>query len=168
MTAFLTLPEVAGKLRVEPLWLTRWLRRHPRDSQGEPFFRRAGRTKLFTEKTADAISCVIHGRPINPPEPPKPAKITRKGFIYFAEGGEFIKIGFTLQIDERMHALRVACPFDLRLLHSEFGTRDIEQRLHRRFKKSHVRGEWFRNCERIVTYIERRKRFRVDIDQGVP
>jgi hypothetical protein len=34
--AFLTLVEVAQRLQVKPLWLDRWLRRHPLDANGAP------------------------------------------------------------------------------------------------------------------------------------
>src|SRR5277367_2596153 len=56
---YLTLAEVADHLKVKPLWLTRWLRAHPRDPQGEPFYHRAGRTKLFTEAGVGRIYAAL-------------------------------------------------------------------------------------------------------------
>ena len=49
------LEEVAAELRVKKRWLTDFLRAHPRDEYGEPFFRLAGRVKLFTESDISRI-----------------------------------------------------------------------------------------------------------------
>src|SRR6185437_1369475 len=43
------LDEVAAELRVKKRWLADFLRANPCDGYGEPFFRLAGRVKLFTE-----------------------------------------------------------------------------------------------------------------------
>ena len=49
------LEEVAAELRVKKRWLTDFLRAHPRDEYGEPFFRLAGRVKLFTESDVSRV-----------------------------------------------------------------------------------------------------------------
>ena len=43
------LDEVAAELRVKKRWLADFHRANPCDGYGEPFFRLAGRVKLFTE-----------------------------------------------------------------------------------------------------------------------
>jgi hypothetical protein len=41
--------EVAAELRVKKRWLAEFLRVRPCDEYGEPFYRLAGRVKLFTD-----------------------------------------------------------------------------------------------------------------------
>jgi hypothetical protein len=44
-----TLEETAAQLRKSARWLREWLRRHPTDRHGEPFYTPLGRTKLFED-----------------------------------------------------------------------------------------------------------------------
>jgi hypothetical protein len=46
---FLTVREVAECLRMTPRRLMEWLRAHPHDHHGEPFYSPMGRTKTFDE-----------------------------------------------------------------------------------------------------------------------
>lgn len=43
----LTLDEAAESLRKTPRWLLEWLRKHPADKTGEPYFTPVGRDKIF-------------------------------------------------------------------------------------------------------------------------
>lgn len=43
----LTLDEAAAELRKSPRWLLEWVREHPRDNDGEPYFTPVGRDKIF-------------------------------------------------------------------------------------------------------------------------
>lgn len=43
----LTLDEAAAELRKSARWLLEWLRKHPRDNDGEPYFTPVGRDKIF-------------------------------------------------------------------------------------------------------------------------
>jgi hypothetical protein len=56
---FLALPEVAERLKVKPLWLTRWLRKNPVDSYGVPLYRLAGRDKRFDEESIARIFAAL-------------------------------------------------------------------------------------------------------------
>lgn len=47
MATPLTLEEAAHHLRTSRRWLLTWLRDHPRDKAGEPYFTPVGRAKLF-------------------------------------------------------------------------------------------------------------------------
>jgi hypothetical protein len=47
MSRPLTLPEAAAELRKTPRWLREWLRAHPRDKAGEPYYTPVGRDKIF-------------------------------------------------------------------------------------------------------------------------
>lgn len=42
-----TLDEAAAELRKSARWLQEWLRKHPRDNDGEPYFTPVGRDKIF-------------------------------------------------------------------------------------------------------------------------
>ena len=50
-----TIDEAAAVLRKGPRWLASWLKAHPVDRCGEPFYHLAGRTKLFTDRDIDRI-----------------------------------------------------------------------------------------------------------------
>jgi hypothetical protein len=43
----LTVDEVAAELRKTKRWLLEWLRAHPRDKDGEPYYTPLGRDKIF-------------------------------------------------------------------------------------------------------------------------
>jgi hypothetical protein len=52
---FYTLGDVAKLLRKSPRWLSAWLRRHPTDRYGEPFYSPMGRTKTFDDSDVARI-----------------------------------------------------------------------------------------------------------------
>src|SRR6266705_3539813 len=57
----LTVEEVAQRLHKSPRWLQDFLRDHPTGPDGRPFFRLAGRTRLFSESDVgrlyEALPC---------------------------------------------------------------------------------------------------------------
>jgi hypothetical protein len=55
MTSRFTIREAAAELRKSERWLRDWLKAHPQDVNGQPFFAKAGRTKLFTPADIDRI-----------------------------------------------------------------------------------------------------------------
>lgn len=76
------------------------------------------------------------------------------GFVYFVRAGNDIKIGFSVTPKKRVHALQIGCPINVELLAIIPGTIDIERELHRRFFGLHVRGEWFRADNDLLSYIQ--------------
>lgn len=78
----------------------------------------------------------------------------KKGFVYFARGGEFVKIGYATNPQKRIYDLQTTCPFALDLIFSMPGTFQTEVGLHRRFKAHATSGEWFRWCDEIEQFIE--------------
>lgn len=79
--------------------------------------------------------------------------------VYFIEaiGANAIKIGCIergceFRIMMRITVFQVGCPFELKLL----GTtgRHREERLHFRFAKDHIRGEWFRASLELRDFIQ--------------
>ena len=80
-------------------------------------------------------------------------------FVYFIQAGHkgAIKIGHTENLDRRIENLQVGNPFKLRVLatihcDSIEHARGLEEKLHRFFKKKHIRGEWFKESIRIADY----------------
>ena len=55
MTGCLTMDQAAARLHKSRRWLQDWLRDHPTDRYGEPFYVRLGRTKIFDENDVGRI-----------------------------------------------------------------------------------------------------------------
>jgi len=77
--------------------------------------------------------------------------------IYFIRCNEFVKIGFTYDIDARLETLQRSSPYKLELLLAVPGSAYDEQILHTRFREFRERGEWFRLTESIQTFIGAQK-----------
>src|SRR5713226_1970085 len=60
------LDRVVERLDVTRRWLLEWLRKYPCDQNGTPFYRSAGRTKLFTETDIARLEATLPR-----PEPPR-------------------------------------------------------------------------------------------------
>lgn len=55
-----------------------------------------------------------------------------------------IKIGVAHEVNSRLAAIQIHCPFELKVLHViEHGGYAIERELHRRLKQYRLHGEWF-------------------------
>jgi hypothetical protein len=76
--------------------------------------------------------------------------------VYFIleEKTNLIKIGSAINCAERLKTLQTGNPNPISLLHiiKDKGLL-FEKQLHRRFKKHHVRGEWFVFSEEIKAFI---------------
>lgn len=71
----------------------------------------------------------------------------RREVVYFiADGGDFIKIGYTANIDKRFAALRGSNTKPLTLIGCVDGTRRHELALHELLAEHRGPGEWFRDC----------------------
>jgi hypothetical protein len=77
--------------------------------------------------------------------------------IYFIQIGEDgpIKIGRTICFPEsRLAALQTAVPYELRIVAvMADGTPSIEIELHGKFRRHHIRGEWFHPGADLVGFI---------------
>jgi hypothetical protein len=76
---FYTLAETARTLRKSERWLWDWLKRHPCDDNGQPFFRLAGRTKLFSLDDVMTVflpPVVVRAFRATPPRIRRPSKAT--------------------------------------------------------------------------------------------
>jgi integrase len=54
-SGYYTVNDVAGRLHKSPRWLRRWLRTHPLDALGQPFYSPLGRTKTFDDRDIERI-----------------------------------------------------------------------------------------------------------------
>lgn len=91
-----------------------------------------------------------------------PQKIMRGSLItplvYFVRATTMglIKIGATLDVNDRLQSLQVGSPDKLVLMGAIYDKEafDIERRLHARFTAHRSHGEWFRPCAELLDLIE--------------
>ena len=93
-----------------------------------------------------------------PPEGKLPPIETHGGMVYFIDGGDCIKIGYTNSPEARSIKMATDNPTELKLLHAEPGTFKTEKIYHRQFAAIRVRGEWFRKTPELLEFIEQKKR----------
>lgn len=135
-----TVAEVALAFNMSEETVVEWVRR------GWIQYERAPNSDLmFTAKTLDAIRAV------------RATRVDRTG-VYFIQCGEFVKIGYAADVDERFNFLAVANPQPLTLLHLlphdlPLLAKATEVVLHARFASSRHRGEWFRLYPDIRRYL---------------
>jgi len=76
--------------------------------------------------------------------------------LYFlqAKSSKLVKIGHAKQVRKRVNNIQVASPEPLELLGVCEGGPDDEARLHQKWAKSRVNGEWFRPVKSLMNFIE--------------
>ena len=76
--------------------------------------------------------------------------------IYFiTQGDEYVKIGYcSKNPTNRLSCLQVGNPAALELRAVMGGHLGTEAMLHERFKRYHIRGEWFRLSDEIRQYVQ--------------
>ena len=76
-------------------------------------------------------------------------------FVYILKCNEFYKIGITDNIEKRLSSIRNGNPYKVTVLHSKRkqDAYNVEQSLHRLYRKVRVRGEWFQLEELMVKEI---------------
>lgn len=75
------------------------------------------------------------------------------GTVYFVEMGDFIKIGFTRSLENRLTQFASSLPLPVALLHSLRGTIGLERFYHAKFDQLRARGEWFRKGADLVAFV---------------
>jgi hypothetical protein len=93
--------------------------------------------------------------------------------LYFVQCGEDgpIKIGITGNPDQRFRALRTACPYPLTVLYCRGGFIDApgyEAKLHRRYARYRLNGEWFLPSDVILGFIGQSAAMDAWEDAGCP
>ena len=95
-----------------------------------------------------------------PELPPIPASIVRasdgKGFVYFIRinGRGPVKIGFAIAVKKRISQLSVGTHKKPVLIASMMGTQKTEKKLHAKYEKLRIKGEWFRYTGDLKVFIE--------------
>lgn len=76
--------------------------------------------------------------------------------LYFAQVGEFVKIGIARNIKRRLDGFRLHCPYPVVLLGTIEGmNRPQEISLHRKFAHLHHWKEWYRADPELLDYISK-------------
>lgn len=83
------------------------------------------------------------------PAPPK-EKVDK---VYVVQCGSCIKIGFTSNLAQRLHALKTSNAQEVELIGSFPGTRADEKKLHQQFAHLRANGEWFHAETEIRSWI---------------
>jgi hypothetical protein len=86
----------------------------------------------------------------------KSSQVDRKSYIYFIRinaGGRPIKIGKSVDVRTRYDQLNTFMPFDTELLGVMEGGAKEEKKLHRLFKKHHMKREWFSSSDEILEFV---------------
>jgi predicted DNA-binding transcriptional regulator AlpA len=80
--------------------------------------------------------------------------LPRASRVYFVQLNNMIKIGFTDDLRQRMIQLMNDSPYQIKLLHSALGDRNLERSYHLQFAKLCVRGEWFHADQELIDFIQ--------------
>lgn len=78
-----------------------------------------------------------------------------KGYVYFFRVGNAVKIGFSIDLNDRQSTLLTACPEPGFIAKFVAGTTRTEREFHRRFAEYRTRGEWFDLRGKLAKYLER-------------
>lgn len=110
--------------------------------------------KVYTEvrNLLDTATDYERGQTARPPKMPALVKSgwrTLPGVVYFAQVGEFIKIGWSSNVNQRMRQVGAD-----RLLAAIPGTMKEEEAMHHRFGPSWSHGEYFHPTDDLLRFIE--------------
>lgn len=75
---------------------------------------------------------------------------SHRGIVYFAEGGDGIKIGYTTDLGKRLADLRTAAASNITVAEYARAGKDVERELHRLLASEHIAREWFRDTDKTV------------------
>lgn len=100
-----------------------------------------------------------------------PSPKDKTTYIYFitADQPDFpVKIGKSETCKMRFSSLQVSLPYNIQVL-AMIATRDpaFELRIHRQFRTSRVRGEWFKRTPELLVYIDHLKQISLANNKSV-
>lgn len=76
------------------------------------------------------------------------------GFIYFVRLGDKVKIGFSVNVKDRLESLQAGSPEDLELLRIVQGDEESEYRYHKAFAEHRYKREWFWLRGELAAWLE--------------
>lgn len=74
--------------------------------------------------------------------------------VYYVKCKEYIKVGFTTDIKERLNSAKTFNPFDIVLLKVTEGSMEDERRIHKVLEAYRHKGEWFHAHSNVLTHID--------------
>lgn len=85
-------------------------------------------------------------------------KRSPSGYVYFIKSLDYVKIGFSKNVKDRIRSLQTASPVKLELIGYLEADKRFENTLHKKFKKFRSkqgnRHEWFHLNDEINSYIK--------------
>lgn len=147
-----------------PRWVVRDTDRH---GNVRHYFRRPGQKKVRlpgepgSDRFTQAYHAALRGEAIMQDGPatirrPKRSRVLKVGgYVYFLRLGETVKIGYSTDPLSRLTGLRTAMSGPVTGMVFVQGTQQEERRLHSRFRKSRLDGEWFRLTSELQQLIAR-------------
>lgn len=88
--------------------------------------------------------------------------------VYFIRSGDAIKIGVSINPEQRFGELQVGSALELELLGVIVGDKYTEKEVHARFERLHIRGEWFHADPPLLDFIESHARGTGDRPRSEP
>ena len=102
------------------------------------------------------LTCaMLAGAKTKPPYEQPANCVSKYNYIYFIQCGEYVKIGYTTSVGERLKALRGMVPYPLKLLKVIEGMIAGERAVHKRLALYHHAYEWFRLEPDLLEAIKR-------------
>lgn len=83
--------------------------------------------------------------------------------VYVVQCGPCVKIGYTSNLEQRLHALKTSNPHEIELIGSFPGTKADEKIIHKQFSHLRIKGEWFAAEWEVRSWI--RKTFGIRISK---
>lgn len=80
---------------------------------------------------------------------------SKEGMVYFIGTDEYVKIGVTTNVDQRLSQIHTSCPLPVELLKLEEGGYQREFELHTLFEEYNEKLEWFRNEGDLNLYLKK-------------
>lgn len=74
--------------------------------------------------------------------------------VYAIECADFVKIGLSIDGNDRLQQLQTGCPIRLKLLGQLPGSKRLEKSLHAYLADSNQHYEWFLKTERVMQVVE--------------
>lgn len=77
-----------------------------------------------------------------------------RGIVYFLEGNDAIKIGYTTHLGKRLADLNTSSPFPITLCEYARADKQVERELHKLLASERLNGEWFKASDKVWDMIE--------------
>lgn len=105
-----------------------------------------------------AYDAAARGEVLPKPTAPKPLpaftlEIGRPGFVYFIRMGDKVKIGFSINVGNRLKAIQTACPLPAEIVKIIPGSEQTERYFHAHFAANRISGEWFALDSHLAMFL---------------